>query len=121
MARSKTSTVRKKRHKKVLKQAKGFKGTNSRLYKRAHEAVLHSGQYAYNGRKLRKRDMRKLWIMRINAGLKTIEAPLNYSRFIHQLKEHEIKLNRKMMAQMVVHDLDSFKALVELVAPNKSN
>ncbi|MEA2056864.1 MAG: 50S ribosomal protein L20 [Patescibacteria group bacterium] len=115
MARSKTGTVRRKKHKKVLKRAKGFKGTNSRLFKRAHEAVLHAGQYAYNGRKLRKRDMRKLWIMRINAALKSIEAPVNYSRFIHQLKENEVKINRKMLAEMAVNDLDAFKQVVELV------
>jgi large subunit ribosomal protein L20 len=116
MARSKTGSTRKKRHKKVLKLAKGFKGTNSRLYKRAHEAVLHAGQYAYAGRKLRKRDMRKLWIMRINAALKSIDAPLNYSRFIHQLKQHEIKLNRKMLAMMAVKDIDGFKQVVKTVS-----
>lgn len=116
MARSKTGNVRRKRHKKVLKQVKGFKGTNRKLYKRAHEALLHSGQYAYDGRKLRKRDFRKLWIMRINAALDLVESDLNYSRFIHQLKEHDIKLNRKMLAEMAVRDLDSFKAVVELVS-----
>lgn len=115
MARSKTGIVRRKKHKKVLKQAKGFKGANSRLFKRAHEAVLHAGQYAYNGRKLRKRDMRKLWIMRINAALKSIEAPVNYSRFIHQLDESEVEVNRKMLAEMAVNDIDAFKKVVELV------
>ncbi len=116
MARAKTGKVRKKRHKKVLKQAKGFRGTNSKLYKRAHEAVLHAGQYAYAGRKLRKRDFRKLWIMRINAALDVVEADLNYSRFIHQLKEHDIKLNRKMLAEMAVNDIAGFKAVVDLVS-----
>jgi large subunit ribosomal protein L20 len=116
MARSKTSTVRRKKHKKILKQAKGYRGANSRLIKRAKEAVLHAGQYAYAGRKLRKRDMRKLWIMRINAGLQTVEADLNYSRFIHALKENKIELNRKMLADLVVNDIDAFKAVVKKVS-----
>lgn len=113
MARSKTSTVRRKKHKKILKLAKGFRGTNSRLYKRAKEAVLHSGQDAYKGRKLRKRDFRKLWIMRIGAALKTIESKFNYSRFIHALKENNVELNRKMLAQLAVEDLDAFKKIVD--------
>lgn len=116
MARTKTGTVRRKRHKKILKLAKGFKGTNNRLYKRAHEAVLHAGQYAYAGRKLRKRDMRKLWIIRINAGLSAIEADLNYSRFIHALKESNVDLNRKMLADLVVNDIDTFKEVVNHVS-----
>ncbi len=116
MARAKTSTVRKKRHKKILKLAKGFRATNNRLFKRAHEAVLHAGQYAYVGRKLRKRDMRKLWIMRINAGLKAVEAKLNYSRFIHALKENKVELNRKMLAQLAATDLDTFKKVVDKVS-----
>ena len=115
MARSKTSNVRKKKHKKILKLAKGFRGTNSRLYKRAKEAVLHSGQDAYKGRKLRKRDFRKLWIMRIGAALEAIESEFNYSRFIHALKENDVKLNRKMLAQLAVEDLDTFKAVVDSV------
>ncbi len=113
MARSKTSTVRKKKHKKVLKLAKGFRGTNRRLYKRAHEAVLHAGQYAYAGRKLRKRDMRKLWIMRINAGLQTINPDYKYSRFIKALKDNKIELNRKMLAELVVNDIDVFRKITE--------
>jgi large subunit ribosomal protein L20 len=113
MARSKTSTVRRKRHKKILKLAKGFRGTNRRLYKRAHEAVLHSGQYAYAGRKLRKRDMRKLWIMRINAGLQTINSNLKYSRFIKALKDKKIELNRKVLADLVVNDIDAFREVVK--------
>ncbi len=115
MARSKTSTVRKKRHKKILKLAKGFRGTNRRLYKRAHEAVLHSGQYAYAGRKLRKRDMRKLWIMRINAGLQTLNPDYKYSLFINALKNNKIELNRKMLADLVVTDIDAFKEIVDQV------
>jgi large subunit ribosomal protein L20 len=116
MARSKTSTVRRKKHKKILKLAKGFTGTNNRLFKRAHEAVLHAGQYAYAGRKLRKRDMRKLWIIRINAGLTAAETDLNYSRFIHALKENNIEINRKMLADLVVNDIDAFKEVVNQVS-----
>ncbi len=112
MARSRTSTIRRIKHKKILKLAKGFRASNSRLYKRAHEAVLHSGQYAYDGRKLRKRDMRKLWIMRINAGLKTVNPEFKYSRFIKALKDNQIELNRKMLAEMVVTDMDAFKTVV---------
>lgn len=116
MARAKTSTVRRKRHNKILKLAKGFTGANNRLFKRAHEAVLHAGQYAYAGRKIRKRDMRKLWIMRINAGLTAIEADVNYSRFIKALENHQVKINRKMLADLVVHDIDAFKYIVNQVS-----
>ncbi len=112
MARSKTSTVRRQKHKKVLNLTKGFRGANNRLYKRAHEALLHSGQYAYNGRRLRKRDMRKLWIMRINAGLQTVGNSIKYSRFIKALKDSKIAVNRKMMAELVVSDIDAFKEIV---------
>jgi large subunit ribosomal protein L20 len=115
MSRTKTGTVRHLKHKKVLKLAKGFTGTNNRLFKRAHEAVLHAGQYAYAGRKIRKRDMRKLWIIRINAGLSAIESELNYSRFIHALRDKKIDLNRKILADLVVHDLDAFKEIVSTV------
>jgi len=112
MSRTKTGTVRHQRHKKVLKLAKGYRGTNSRLYKRAHEAVLHAGQYAYIGRKLRKRDMRKLWIMRINAAVKQASSKLNYSRFIKGLKDAQIALNRKMLSEIAVHDFETFKEVL---------
>ncbi|MBD3250714.1 MAG: 50S ribosomal protein L20 [Candidatus Pacebacteria bacterium] len=116
MSRAKTGTVRRKKHKKILKLAKGFKGTNSRLFKRAHEAVLHAGQYAYKGRKLRKRDFRKLWIMRIGAALETVDSKLNYSRFIHALKQGKVQLNRKMLSELAVKDLDVFKKVVDKVS-----
>lgn len=112
MSRTKTSTIRREKHKKVLKLAKGFRGANNRLYKRAQEAVLHAGQYAYAGRKIRKRDMRKLWIIRINAGLTAIEAKVNYSRFIEALTDKQIEINRKMLADLVVNDIDAFKEIV---------
>lgn len=113
MPRVKTGTIRHNRHKKVLEANKGFQGTNSKLYKRAHEAYLHSGQYAYIGRKLRKRDMRKLWIMRINAGLKQIGVHLQYSRFIKALSDANISLNRKMLAEIAVADFSAFSQIVK--------
>ena len=119
MPRAKTGVVRRRAHKKILKQNKGFRGTNSKLYKRAKEANLHAGQYAYVGRKLRKRDMRKLWIIRINAALSTIGSTLNYSRFINGLKKADIALNRKMLSQIAIADEKTFKAVAEKVEKAK--
>lgn len=115
MPRAKTGTTRHKRHKKVLKLTKGFRGTNNRLYKRAKEALLHAGQYAYIGRKLRKRDTRKLWIIRINAALKQVDETLLYSRFVNSMKKANITLNRKMLAELAVADFNAFKAVVAKV------
>jgi large subunit ribosomal protein L20 len=115
MPRVKTGFTRNRRHKKVLKLTKGFRGTNSRLYKRAHEALLHAGQYAFVGRRLRKRDMRKLWITRISAALKQVGEQLNYSRFQHSLKEANVALNRKMLSEIAVRDFDTFKEIVAKV------
>lgn len=112
MPRVKTGTTRKNRHKKILKANKGFRRTNSKLYKRAHEAYLHSGAYAYVGRKKRKRDMRKLWIMRINAGLKQINPKFAYSRFIKALKDANIDLNRKMLAELAATNFKAFSDVV---------
>jgi large subunit ribosomal protein L20 len=111
MARTKTGTTRRKRHKKVLKQTKGFRMTKSRLYKVAHEALLRAGQYAYIGRKRRKRDLRKLWIQRINAACR--QYGLSYSQFINQLKKADIQLNRKMLADLAVNDRKAFQAVVD--------
>ena len=88
--------------------------SRSRLYKVAKEAVLHAGQYAYNGRKLRKRDMRRLWIQRINAGL--TGSGLKYSQFIKGLKDSQIEINRKILANLVVNDPDSFQKIVKQVS-----
>lgn len=115
MPRTKTGFTRHRRHKKVLKMTKGFRGANTRLYKRAHEALLHAGQYAYVGRRLRKRDMRSLWITRISAGLSQVDENLNYSRFMHALKEARIELNRKMLADLAATDFSTFKAIVQKV------
>jgi len=115
MPRVKTGVTRRRRHKKVLKSTKGYRGANHRLYKRAHEAYLHAGQYAYVGRKLRKRDFRKLWIIRINAGLSQIENAPSYSRFIHLLKQNQIALNRKMLAELAMNDFSTFSQVVAQV------
>ncbi len=115
MPRTKTGFTRHRRHKKVLKLTKGFRGANNRLYKRAHEALLHAGQYAYIGRKLRKRDMRALWITRISAGLKSIDEKLQYSRFMSALKKANIELNRKMLSEIAIADFNTFKSLVSKV------
>lgn len=112
MPRVKTGVTRRRRHKKVLKQTKGFRGTNSRLFKRAKEALLHAGHYAYVGRKLRKRDMRKLWILRINAAVKEVDETMKYSRFMNGLKKANISLNRKMLAEIAVSDFKTFKDIV---------
>lgn len=115
MPRVKTGITRRKRHKKVLKANKGFRGTNNRLYKRAHEAYMHAGMYAYIGRKLRKRDMRSLWITRIGAAVRQVDPELNYSTFMKQLKDAGIMLNRKMLSELAIVDFTAFTNLVKQV------
>jgi large subunit ribosomal protein L20 len=112
--RVKTGFVRRRRHKKVLDRTKGFRMTKGRLYRVSKEADLHAGQYAYMGRKLRKRDFRKLWISRINASLTPLK--ISYSRFIKKLKEAKIELDRKVLADLAVSDPKTFKEIVKLVA-----
>jgi large subunit ribosomal protein L20 len=112
MPRVKTGVVRRKGHKKIFKLAKGFRMTRNRLYKTANEAVLHAGQYAYNGRKERKQQMRVTWISRINAALSSIEGAPKYSRFIKALSDMKITLNRKTMAYLATDLPESFNALV---------
>jgi large subunit ribosomal protein L20 len=119
MPRTKTGIIRRRRHKKVLKLTKGYRGTNNRLYKRAKEALLHADQYSYIGRKLRKRDFRKLWIIRINAALRQINKNFKYSRFIHALSKSKININRKMLADLAVNDAEAFKAVVDKSGLNK--
>lgn len=101
----------KRAHKKVLDRTKGFRMTKHRLYKVAREADLHAGQYAYIGRRLRKRDMRRLWITRISAALKAFD--LSYSHFINLLKKAKIEIDRKILADLAVADPSTFKRLVE--------
>ena len=100
-----------KRRKKVLKLAKGYFGAKSKLFKTAKEAVMKSGQYAYIGRRQRKRDFRRLWIARINAAAK--QNGMNYSTYINGLKKAGITMNRKMLAELAVSDAAAFTALVE--------
>ena len=111
MARIKGAMMTRKRRKKVLKLAKGYYGAKSKLFKTAKEAVMKSGQYAYIGRKQRKRDFRRLWIARINAAAKM--NGMNYSTFMNGLKKAGITLNRKMLAELAVSDAAAFTALTE--------
>lgn len=111
--RVKTGYTRKRRHKKVLKRTKGFRMTKGRLYKVSKEADLHAGQYAYIGRKLRKRNMRRLWIQRINAALS--EFHLKYSRFINLLKKAKIELDRKILAELAVNYPEVFGEIVKKI------
>jgi large subunit ribosomal protein L20 len=115
MPRVKTGPTKHARHKKVLDAAKGYLHARRKRYKTAHEAVMHAGQYAYVGRRLKKRDFRRLWIQRITAGLKTTEMPISYSVFIKLLADNHIELNRKMLAELAVNDFASFKTLVSKV------
>ncbi|MCF6461630.1 50S ribosomal protein L20 [Clostridium sp. Cult3] len=112
MARVKGGVTARKRHKRVLKQAKGYYGAKSKLYRPANQAVMKSLNYAYSGRKQRKRDFRKLWISRINAAAR--QNGMNYSTFINGLKKANIEINRKMLSEMAIHDPDGFKELVEI-------
>lgn len=112
MARVKGGVTAKKRHKKVLKQAKGYYGAKSKLYRPANQAVMKSLDYAYSGRKQRKRDFRKLWISRINAAAR--QNGMNYSTFINGLKKADIEINRKMLSEMAIHDPEGFSKLVEI-------
>lgn len=110
MARVKSP--RRPRHKKVLKQAKGFGASRSRRYKVAKEAVLHAGQYAYIGRKDKKGDFRRLWIQRLNAAVR--EHGLSYSKFVSGLKKEKVELDRKILADIAVNDQQTFKKIVEM-------
>ncbi len=111
MARIKGAVTTRKRRKKVLKLAKGYFGAKSKLFKTAKEAVMKSGNYAYIGRRLKKRDFRRLWITRISAAAKI--NGMNYSTFMNGLKKAGIDLNRKMLAELAVEDAAAFKALAE--------
>ncbi|MBQ4039916.1 MAG: 50S ribosomal protein L20 [Oscillospiraceae bacterium] len=111
MARIKRATMAHKRRKKVLKLAKGYYGSKSRLFRVAKQAVMKSGQYAYIGRRLKKRDFRRLWITRISAGCRA--NGMNYSTFMNGLKKAGITLNRKMLSEIAINDAAAFTALVE--------
>lgn len=113
MARVKGGVNAKKNHKNVLKQAKGYFGSKHTLFRTAKQAVTKSMQYAYVGRKLRKRQFRQLWIARINAACRSNGT--NYSRFMAGLKKNNIEINRKMLSEMAIHQPEDFKALVDQV------
>lgn len=111
MARVKGGVKARRRHKKILKLAKGFWGTKSKLFRPANEAVLHALSYAYRDRRQVKREFRKLWIARINAAARN--NGISYSRLINGLKKAGITINRKMLADLAVNDASAFSAIVE--------
>ena len=111
MARIKPAKTTRARRKKVLKAAKGYWGSKSKHFKMAKQAVMKSGNYAFTGRKLKKRDFRSLWITRISAGCKA--NGMNYSRFMYGLKKAGVTLNRKMLAELAVSDKEGFAKLCE--------
>ena len=113
MTRVKRGVTVRRKHKKILARTKGYRMTNSRLIKRATEADLHAGQYAFAGRKMRKRDMRRLWILRINEALK--QKDWTYSRFIKALSDKKIELNRKMLSILASKHPEVFSKVVEEV------
>jgi large subunit ribosomal protein L20 len=110
MARVKRGVTAKARHKKVLGKAKGYYGARSKLYKTAKQAVIKAGQYAYRDRRQRKRQFRALWIARINAAARMHD--MSYSRLINGLNKAEIEVDRKVLADIAVHDIEAFGALV---------
>lgn len=109
MARVKRGVTAGRRHKKVLGKAKGYYNARRKVYRAAKQAVIKAGQYAYEGRRLKKRDFRALWIQRINAAAR--QFGLSYSRMINGLKLANIEIDRKMLADIAVHDADAFGAL----------
>lgn len=113
--RVKTGFTRRKRHKKVLKQTKGYFLGRGKLYRIAHETLLHAGEYAFAGRKRKKRDFKTLWITRINAGLK-LAGGLSYSKFFKKLTDSKVKLSRKSLANLAYYDIETFKKVIEKVA-----
>ena len=118
MARVKNGAVTKARHKKVLKEAKGYFGSKHRLYKSAKEQLMHSGQYAFRDRKQKKRDFRKLWITRINAACR--QNDISYSRFIEGLTKAGVEVNRKMLSEIAINNPKAFSELVKTAKDGKA-
>ena len=112
--RVKRGNVLRKRHKKILKLAKGFIGARSRIFKVANIAVMKKLKYQYRDRRVLKRNMRSLWIVRINAAVR--EMGLSYSKFMNLLKKADIQINRKMLAELAVNEPEAFKVIVEKVS-----
>ena len=117
MARVKSGILTKKKHRKVLKLAKGYWMTRHKQFKKAKEAVLHAGEYAFAGRKRKKRDFRRLWIIRLNAAVR--ELGLKYSLFIKMLKDKKIEIDRKILSQIALEHPHIFKKIVALVKTNE--
>ena len=118
MARVKRGTTTRAKHKKLLASTKGYRMTKRRLVRVAKEASLHAGEYAFAGRKLKKRDMRSLWISRINQSVQQMD--LSYNQFINALKKSNIELDRKILAEMAISDPEVFKIIVDKVK-NQAN
>ena len=119
MPRVKRGVTSHRRHKKILKMAKGYRGAKSKLYRVANQQVMKSGQYAYIHRKLKKRDFRKLWIARINAAAR--DNGTTYSRMVHGLKVAGVDINRKMLAELAISDPQGFSQLAELAKSAVNN
>jgi len=111
MPRVKRGVTAKARHKKILKKAKGYYGARSRVYRVAKQAVIKASQYAYRDRKQKKRQFRALWIARINAGVR--QFGLTYSQFMNGLKKADIQIDRKVLADLAVHDIQTFETIVK--------
>lgn len=116
MSRVKRGIISRKKHKKLLSETKGYRGTKNRLVKVAHEAVLHAGAYAYHGRKRKKRDFRRLWITRIGEAAK--QEGLSYSMLMNKFKKANIELDRKVLSDLVVNNPDAFKKVVQQIKTN---
>jgi large subunit ribosomal protein L20 len=111
MARVKRGLMRHKRHKKIIEKASGYWGRKKNVFSRAHEQVMKSGQYAFRDRRQKKRDFRQLWIARITAAC--TECDIKYSQLIHGLSTAGIEINRKMLSELAIADMNAFKAVVE--------
>ena len=117
MARVRNGVVTKARHKKVLKEARGYFGSKHRLYKSAKEQLMHAGVYAYRDRRQKKREFRKLWIVRINAACRLND--ISYSRFIEGLNKAGVEINRKMLSEIAINDPKAFSELVKVAKNGK--
>ncbi|MCK4842833.1 MAG: 50S ribosomal protein L20 [Methylococcales bacterium] len=118
MARVKRGVTARARHKKILKQAKGYYGARSRVYRVAKQAVIKAGQYAYRDRKQKKRQFRALWIVRINAAARL--CGISYSRFINGLTKANVAIDRKVLADIAVRDMEGFAKIAEIAKANQS-
>ena len=113
MPRARNTVPAHARHKKIVKAAKGFRGRRKNTFRTAHSAIWKAGEYAYVGRKVKKRSFRSLWIQRINAAVREVDETLTYSRFINGLSKAGIELDRKVISDIAIREPDAFKTLVE--------